>query len=245
MEKEQLASWDGFMVLGSQIFLGIGVLIFLYHEFRVLVIKDSKEKYDYVSTHEVRYLWYTFLALIVAGCLFLNSVATATVTARYDWLLYVRVIMTIIIGIIGFLLSNSIINIYYPRYVMKRMDKIRNKPRISPEGNTMRKLSEEEEDAHLDEHMIAEEASEIHSVDYDVWLDEKTGYKKIEKYFDYLHIEECPSCGYYTLKIDNEEIIKKPTATEQGELHKHYKCSFCKNKVRKDVTIAALSANVN
>ena len=67
MEKEQLASWDGFMVLGSEIFLGIGVLIFLYHEVRVLSIRDYKEKYDYVSTHEVRYLWYTFLALIVAG----------------------------------------------------------------------------------------------------------------------------------------------------------------------------------
>ena len=52
--------------------------------------------------------------------------------------------------------------------------------------------------------MIAEEASDVHSADYDVWLDEKTGQKKIEKDFNYLHTEECANCGYYTFKIDNE-----------------------------------------
>lgn len=62
----------------------------------------------------------------------------------------------------------------------------------------MRKLNEEEEDAHLDAAQLAEEA-EIHSVDYDVWLDEKTGYKKIEKYDSYLHAEKCQECGFLPL----------------------------------------------
>jgi len=239
-----LAAWDRYMILGSEIFLGIGLLIFLYYEVKVAQIKDPKEKYDYVSTHEIRYFWYAFLAVVIAACIFLNSVATETVASRYMWLIYVRLISTGILGILAYLFTNSVINVYYPRYLMKRLDRIRNKPRISPDGNKMRKLSEEEEDAHLDESMIAEEASAVHSVDYDVWIDEKTGHKKIEKYFDYLHTEECPDCGYYTLKIDIEEIVTPPTHSEAGALHKHYKCSFCGHRELKKVTIAALSSNV-
>ncbi len=245
MENETfLASWDRFMVTGSLVFAGIGIAIFLFYEIRVASIRDLKEKYDYVSTHEIRYLWFAFLALMIGGCIYLNSVWTATITMRYEWLIYVRLAFTVVIGIIGYLFSNSTVNIYYPRHVAKRLDRIRNKPRLSPEGNVMRKLSEEEEDEHLDANMIAEEASAVHSADYDVWLDEKTGHKKIEKYFDYLHTEECPNCGYYTFKIDREEIIKAPTTSESGLLHKHYKCSFCKHRGLKEVTIAELASNV-
>ncbi|MEP2671459.1 MAG: hypothetical protein ABJH04_20820 [Cyclobacteriaceae bacterium] len=239
-----LATWDRYMILGSEIFLCIGLLIFLFYEVKVAQIKDPKEKYDYVSTHEIRYFWYAFLAVVIAGCIFLNSIATETVASRYMWLIYVRLISTGILGILAYLFTNSVINVYYPRYLMKRLDRIRNKPRISPDGNKMRKLSEEEEDAHLDADMIAEEASAVHSVDYDVWIDEKTGHKKIEKYFDYLHTEECADCGYYTLKIDIEEIVTPPTQSDSGVLHKHYKCSFCGHRELKKVTIAALSANV-
>ncbi|HEY5690625.1 MAG TPA: hypothetical protein VIS49_04130 [Cyclobacteriaceae bacterium] len=245
MEKaEFLAAWDGYMVLGSEILLGIGILVFLFYEFKIAQIKDPKEKYDYVSTHEIRYFWFALLAVIFAGCLFLNSVASATVASRYQWLIYVRLVVTGILGIVAYLFSNSTLNIYYPRYLMKRLNRIRNKPRISPVGNVMRKLTEEEEDVHLDESMIAEEASAVHSVDYDVWVDEKTGHKKIEKYFDYLHTEECPDCGYYTLKIDREEIVTAPTTNTTGLIHKHYKCSFCGHRSLKEVTIAELATNV-
>ncbi|HCM77459.1 MAG TPA: hypothetical protein DIS90_13830 [Cytophagales bacterium] len=245
MEKTAyLAAWDRYMVIGSEIFLGIGLIIFLFYEIKIAQIKDPKEKYDYVSTHEIRYFWFAFLSVVIAGCIFLNSIATELVASRYVWLIYVRAVSTGILGILAYLFTNSTINVYYPRYLMKRLDRIRNKPRISPQGNKMRKLSEEEEDAHLDDTMIAEEESAVHSVDYDVWIDEKTGHKKIEKYFDYLHTEECADCGYYTLKIDLEEIMKSPTQNEKGLLHKHYKCSFCGHRELKEVVIAELSSNV-
>ena len=47
------------------------------------------------------------------------------------------------------------------------------------------KLLSEEEDVYLDEGMQAEENA--YSVDYDVWIDEKTGFTKIEKYNGRLH----------------------------------------------------------
>lgn len=101
----------------------------------------------------------------------------------------------------------------------------------------MKLLSEEEEDAHMDEGMIAEE--NVFSVDYDVWLDEETGYKQIEKYAGHLHAIQCPECNYQTFKVAREEIIKQPTATEEGEIMKHYVCSYCGYKARKTIALKA------
>ena len=47
----------------------VGVLILLYHEFKVIQMKDYKEKYDYVNLNEVRYFWYAVIAFIVAAAI--------------------------------------------------------------------------------------------------------------------------------------------------------------------------------
>ena len=122
-------------------------------------------------------------------------------------------------------------------------DKLRNKPRISPAGNVMRKLSKPKK-MHLEADQIAQEGSEIHSVDYDVWIDEKTGYKQVEKYYSYQHAIECPECGYVTMKIHHEEV-NPATVTRRGRLAcKHYRCSFCAHKMRKEVHLAKLADNI-
>ena len=101
-------------------------------------------------------------------------------------------------------------------------------PRINPKtGNKMRLLSEEEEDVHLDEGMQAEE--DVFSVDYDVWIDEASGDTKIEKYQGHLEAVQCNNCGFYTMRVEREEVTKDPTPEEDGELIKHYKCSFCQS----------------
>jgi DNA-directed RNA polymerase subunit RPC12/RpoP len=106
----------------------------------------------------------------------------------------------------------------------------------------MRKVHEHEEDAHLDASQITEQAN-VHSVDYDIWVDDKTGFKKIEKYDAYQHAIECSECGYVTMKIDSEEIETKPTTTEDGLLLKHYRCSYCKHREAREVVLAKLSDN--
>ena len=184
MENELtfVSQWDSWMQMGSVACVLLGVIILLYHEFRVLQIKDYKLKYDYVNLNEVRFFWYAVLAVVVALGFYANSLATSKIYSHGILWFYVRLFITISFIVIGYFVFFSMVRIYYPRYVEKRLIKLRNKPRTSPAGNQMRKLSEEEEDAHLDAQQIAEEASGIHSIDYDVWLDEKTGYKKIEKY---------------------------------------------------------------
>lgn len=238
-------SWDQYMTFGAYISLAVAIFILLYHEFKIFQIKDYKEKYDYVNQNEIRFFWYAVLAVIFMIGFIGNRIGTEEiiVSKRMMWF-YVRLFMTMSFIVIGYFVFYSMVRIYYPRSVEKRLKKLRNTPRISPDGNQMRKLSEEEEDAHLEESQIAEENSDVHSVDYDVWIDEKSGYKKVEKYMSYLHAEECPECGYYTLKIDSEEVEKRPTATESGLLAKHYKCSYCNYRELREVTLSNLSKNV-
>jgi hypothetical protein len=146
--------------------------------------------------------------------------------------------------VITYLILSNMVRILYPRFLENRLMRIRNKPRVSKAGNKMRKLSETEEAVHLEGSQLAEQSSEIHSVEYDVWMDDKTGEKRIEKYMAYQHAEKCSECGFYTMKIDTEEIVKQPSEREEGLLLEHYRCSYCKHREAREVPIAALSSNV-
>lgn len=239
-------TFDTYLATGAYVCAGIAILILLYHEFRILQIRDYKAKYDYVNLHEIKYFWYSVMALILAVALYINNIAAGIsmdIFGNKETWFYVRTFMTLSFLVVAYFLFYSLVRIYYPRSVEKRLAKLRTKPRISPAGNEMRRLSEHEEEAHLEASQFAEQ-KEIHSVDYDVWLDEKTGFKKIEKYHSYQHAEECGECGYVTMKISSEELEKAPSNMESGLLLKHYKCSYCGHREAKEVVVAALSENI-
>lgn len=238
---EFLDSWSNYMYLGMVAFIILGFLILGYHELRILMIKDFKEKYDYVNLHEIKYFWYAVIAFIVAGFMFFNTIATDMIHQSGMTWFYVRLFITTSFAIIFYFIFFSAVRIYYPRFVEKRLRKLRNRPRVSSTGNPMRKLSEQEEDAHLETSMIEEEL--FHSVDYDVWIDDASGEKKIEKYFAYQHSEECPECGYFTFRIDREELEKAPTENETGLFIKHFTCSYCSHREGREQVLASLSSN--
>ncbi|HYG20041.1 MAG TPA: hypothetical protein VD816_13980 [Ohtaekwangia sp.] len=238
-----LDSWDQYMYIAAAGFVGVGILILLYHEFKVFQIKDYKEKYDYVNLHEIRYFWYAIMALIIAATFFANTIATGTIQHESMRWFYVRIFISVSFAVIAYFVFFSLVRIYYPRQLEKRLKKLRNTPRISPAGNPMRKLTESEEDHHLEAGMQKDE--EVHAIDYDVWIDEKTGYKKIEKYRAHQHAEECSECGYYTMKIYREDIEQAPAHEETGLLLQHFKCSYCNHREQREIIIARLSQNVN
>jgi hypothetical protein len=238
-----LDSWDQYMYWAMFGCIAIGIGILLFHEYRVLKRKDYKEKYDYVNTHEIKYFWYSMMVFVVGLAFYANSIGTHLIATKGMLYFYVRIFITLSLLIISYYIVYSLVQIYYAGYLEKRLTKLRNTPRISPAGNAMRKLHEHEEDAHLDASQIAEEAN-VHSVDYDVWLDDATGFKKVEKYDAYLHAIECTECGYFTMKIYNEEIGTKPTVTENGVLIKHFKCSYCKHREIREAVLSKLSENV-
>ncbi|MBX2916915.1 MAG: hypothetical protein KF856_16720 [Cyclobacteriaceae bacterium] len=240
-----IETWDHYLILGSYVFFGIAVLILVYHELKLITIANNKERYDYVNLHEIKFFWYAVLSLIIG----LALLATAKVTPLFpvDDSLKLYVSMFFLAGsfIIVYLLLSSLIKVQYPKILEVRLNRIRNKPRKSSAGNPMRKLSDVEGAVHLEAEQLAQHRSEIHSVEYDVWLDEKTGEKKVEKYMAYQHAEKCSECGFYTMKIDTEEIEKQPTQTEDGLLLEHYQCSYCKHREARELVIAALASNVN
>ena len=228
---------------GAMLFLALAVLILLYHELRVMMVKNEKEKYDYVTIHEIRYFWYAIIALIASAALFLDGIVAPLLPVDPDVLIYVRVFYIGTFSVVVYLLLSYPIRILYPRVIERRLKRIRNKPRVSPAGNVMRKLSEEEEAVHLEQSQIDAQAGEIHTTEYDVWIDEKTGFKQVEKYTGNQHSEKCDECGFYTMKIHDEEIRRKPTVTDEGLLIKHYRCSYCKHREAREVVIAKMSSN--
>lgn len=236
------SAWDQYMYVGAAACVVLGVLILLYHEFKVLQLKEHKQKYDYVNLHEIRYFWYAIIAFIGAAAFYANTVATQKILDEGIRWFYVRLFITACFAVIAYITFSSLVRIYYPRQLEKRLSKLRNAPRYSPAGNRMRKLSESEEEHHLEGLKKAEE--NIHSIDYDIWVDEKTGFKKIEKYPAYQHAEECSECGFFTMKLENEEVEQAPTGDDPGLLLKHYRCSYCGHREQREIIVAKLSANV-
>lgn len=228
------ASWNDMAHNLAYVCWALGILIVLGYLVRLSTVPDNKDKYDFINKNEVNFLWYGSLVLILGACFFFNGNIIELTTI----LIFVRGFLTVMLGIIAALIVQNLLKFYYPFFIEKRLKVLRYKPRISPKtGKPMKLLSEEEEDVHLDEGMQAEE--NLYSVDYDVWKDEETGFIKIEKYAGHLHAIQCPECNYQTFKVLREEIIKQPTELEEGELIKHYQCSYCGYKARKNVVLRA------
>lgn len=224
------ASWNALAANVAYAAWGLGLLVIVGYVAKLLSIGDNKSKYDFINKHEINWLWVATIAIITGICFYANS-NIIEITSLW---IFVRGFTTVSMGMIAALIIQNLLKFYYPFFIEKRLKVLRYKPRISPKtGKPMKLLSEDEEDAYLDEGMQAEE--NVFSVDYDVWKDDESGYIKIEKYSGHLHAIQCPECNYQTFKVTREEIIKAPTPTEEGELLKHYNCSYCGHKGKKTV----------
>jgi DNA-directed RNA polymerase subunit RPC12/RpoP/uncharacterized Tic20 family protein len=233
--EPNLQEYESWNQMAQYIALGcwaITLLIVLGHVAKLMTTKEYKDRYDYINRSEINLLWIASIFLVIGCCFIANS---NIIELTPIWI-FVRGFVTISMGLIVALIIQNLLKFYYPFFVEKRLKELRFKPRISPKsGKAMKLLGEEEEDAYLDEGMQAEE--NLYSMDYDVWKDEETGYVKIEKYAGHLHAVQCPECNYQTFKVVKEEILKTPTPTEEGELMKHFLCSYCGYKAKKTVTL--------
>jgi len=234
ISPEILAAWDKYGLILSLVIAGVGILIIIGHYLKLLMTKDFKTRYDYINMHEINLLWYGFILILIGGTLLANTFWQATTWLWFFVVLFVSVMVSMIIGVI----VQNILKFYYPFFIEKRLKQLRYAPRVSPDGRKMKLLSEEEEDVYLDEGMQAEE--DAFSVDYDVWIDEVSGFTKIEKYNGRLHALQCSECNYQTLKVTKEEVIQPATETDEGELMKFYTCSYCGHKQKKSFKINKL-----
>lgn len=236
IDQGLLDTWNLYGNYVSYTIAAVGVLILIGHLFKLMITKDQKDKYDYINMYEINLLWYSALLIIIALAVYANTLVSESGMMWFFVRLFVSTMFAIIAGVI----VQNILKFYYPFYIEKRLKFLRFTPRISPDGRAMKLLSEEEEDVYLDEGMQAEE--DAFSVDYDVWIDEESGYTKIEKYNGRLHALKCNECNYQTLKVNKEEVISVATLESDGELVKSYTCGYCGHKEKKSFTIAQLKA---
>lgn len=221
-----LVAWHQSMIIGAIIMIASGLIIYLVHNLRLSSIKDPHAKYDYINTKEIANYKLVFYCFGVAAALIINRYGMEKLKTVEVWF-FARLIISIaggtLVGYVGYL----VLEYYYPSVIHRKLLKWRYLPRKASNGAKMRLLSEEEEDVHLDLGMQAEE--NIFSIDYDVWVDEKSGEVKIEKYPGHLEALKCNSCGFFTMKVMREEITKPATPQAPGELVKYYQCSYCKS----------------
>jgi hypothetical protein len=230
------------MYITSAVSLLLAFLIFIVYKVKLAAIKSLKGKYDYIRLHQIKNYQYVYFAVAGAIFFFGNTVGDITVAKSLIYV-FVRFFISLCVAVLFGYVIFLILKFYYPSKMEKRLRRLRYAPRFSQAGNEMKLLSEEEEDVHLDEGMQAEE--NVFSVDYDVWVDDSTGEVHIEKYSGYLEALECGSCGFQTLTLRSEEILKPATETEEGELIKHHKCTYCSAQRNTRLPIAKTLASVN
>ncbi|MEP1094344.1 MAG: hypothetical protein ABJG78_04505 [Cyclobacteriaceae bacterium] len=240
MNKDQyldfLASWQEIVYMLVFVALGLAVLNYFLFKVRYMSLKDFKEKFDMANEKQIKMLFRTHVFLAFAIFLFANTMSYETMQLKATWF-FIRLFVAFCVGFLYGYVAQLILKFYYPGKLEKTLKKLRYTPRVNPEtGNKMKLLSEDEEDAYLDEGMQAEE--NVFSVDYDVWIDSATGFTKIEKYKGHLSALECDRCGFQTLRLIKEEIVKEATDHEDGELHKEFKCSYCNRIKRKNVILS-------
>ncbi len=234
--------WHQIVLVAFFSFLILSILILLFYSIRLATKKSLVEKYEFAAANEVKAIWYVALSLTIAITALLMSIFIRPSITVDQFELVMESFLFVGIGVmIGYTLY-SFVTIYYPNILENRLANIRFKPRISPDtGKPMRLFNEDEEDVHLTEEMIAHELEYIY--DYDVWLDEETGYKLIERYDGHLRALICSKCRFRTLKDYKEEIAVMPTLKESGHMKKHFRCSYCGHEEEKDLRIAPLSDN--
>ncbi len=233
--QDFLSYWHETAFILVFVSVGVGIFTYLIYNLRFSAKKSLKEKFDLASNSEIRvFLWvHIFMAI---GLFFFNNIQQQETVAINSIWFFIRIFVSTCISVLYAYVAYLILKFYYPGKLEKKLKRLRYTPRINHEnGNKMKLLSEEEEDAYLDEAMQAEEG--LFSVDYDVWIDESTGYTKIEKYKGHLSALKCDRCGFQTMRLRKEEIIETPSDLQDGRLLKEYNCSYCGRIKRKSVVL--------
>jgi hypothetical protein len=222
-----MSNWYTVMSICAIVSVALAIVVYLVYKMLVSTKTDPKQKYDYINVNEIKWLKRVFLILGIAAAFAVNLYGSDKYSGLGLWF-FVRIFISVCAATLIAYVASLILDYYYPTPLNFKLRKLRYTPRINPKtGNKMRLLSEDEEDVHLDEGRQAEE--NIFSIDYDVWMDEKTGDVKIEKYQGHLVALQCNNCGFYTMKVQKEEIVERNEDGSPKELLKHYKCSYCEN----------------
>ena len=227
--ENAILNWLNLSIILGWFFLGYSALILIGYHYQLKTLKRRTEQYQFASEKEIKF--YERAANMFGASVALASIGLIGKALGTNIELYQYIFVLFIGGIIGVATGYALkvyLDYYYPFILEKRLHHIRFRPMKSATGNEMKLLNESEEDIHLTAEMIDEENE--FSADFDVWIDEETGEKVIEKYDTHFHTLICEECNFRTLVEKNEELVKEPDIFDEGLLKKHYECSYCGHK---------------
>ncbi|MEQ8580277.1 MAG: hypothetical protein RIC30_04420 [Marinoscillum sp.] len=237
--KNKIPEWlANFPMIGFA-FFAIAILITITYFFMLATAGKRTKKFIFASAKETVYFdiatrFVAFGLVFFAFYAIINWIGKAAI-----YHIFGAGFFSIIIGVAFGYAFWAIVKYYYPFVLEKRLDKIRFKPMKSKAGNPMRLLNEEEEDEYMTPAMIEEEDN--HIADYDIWVDEKTGEKVVEKYDMLFHALVCEKCNYRTMRDLKEEVVKEASTSEEGLIVKYYKCTYCGHSKSQELKVAQLS----
>lgn len=235
--------WHQYAMYISYALAGLAVLMVLFYNVRLLATSGSAKKYDFVTKSEASSYWNAFLSFVIGLIVFMNGTIEKMLNPSNAFEFFFGIFIAFIIGFAVGYAGYAYFKFYYPSVIEGKLTKIRFKPRISPKtGKALKLLTEDEEDIHLTEEMIKHEDELIY--EYDVWLDEETGDKFIERYDGHKHNHLCGNCNFRTLRDYREEVMKSPTDTESGVLSRYFKCSYCGHHEVRESKISPLEKEV-
>ena len=232
-------SWIDLSENISFTFFILAIINLLVYFIKLMIKGNSSAKYSFAAHSEVKALsrGSKLISLAIFFLLF-AMIANAFGRAQFYEFIFVGFISFMISFMIGYGFS-TYIQYYYPFILEKRLRNIRFKRLKSTSGNSMRLMNELEEDEFLTNEMIAlEDASEA---DFDVWIDEVTGEKVIQKYDMSEKALICHRCNFRTLKERNEKVILEATEHENGKVEKSYNCTYCNLKEVREGSTLSLS----
>jgi hypothetical protein len=238
---EFIIKWQESSELWALFFLFLALLVFVFYFTGFIISKDRTKLYEYVSTHEIPAFMNLLMMISLSVTFFASSLLIGEFKTASNFELAIQSISALVIGSMFYYIMRVLLKIYYPYFLAKHLKRIRFKPMKSSGGHEMKLLNEDEEDVHLTKEQIEHE--EIYAFDYDVWVDEETGEKVIEKYDVHHTSLICDHCRFRTLREIKEEVDKEPTQTAGGELTKYYKCDYCGHKEEKKKHLSPLNEN--
>jgi hypothetical protein len=229
--------WEGVLIKIGLGMWAVCAIILLWYAFRATTKKGSTDKYDYVAKHELKYFKIVAFLFAVGAGFFMFGMMSFQFIGKHVILLYFVGMVSIAIAfLIGYVLEQYF-KVYYPFFLEKKLGNIRFHPRNAPNGQPMKLLREHEEDAHMTQNMIDQE--ELFTFDYDVWLEEESNHKVIERYEGHLSALVCPRCEFRTMKDYKEQVLVEAQPKKNGRLRIYYRCSYCTHEEIKDIDIAS------
>lgn len=235
--RNSIPEWLAYFAQIWWLCIGLAVLIVLAYFVQLMTIGKRTKKHVFASANEISYL-------SKAANMLSAGVGFIAFFGIIKWIGRAEIYHIFGSGFFSFIIAFAVgyafwavFKYYYPFILEKRLNNIRFSSMKSKSGNQMRLMNEEEEDKFMTKEMIEDEEAMI--ADYDIWVDEKTGEKVVEKYDMQFHALVCDKCNFRTLRDVKEEVIKEPTATEEGLMIKEYKCSYCGHRKTKELKVAA------